>query len=160
VVVNRRALVPLSVLLAACEPAPAPDIRVPGARPIAYEAIRDASGVLGYAEALLGPGIATGYVASVGPGTSHADARSVVGAWELPATTRAEDLVRILGSHGTLNRVGTYRAGQLWIADYRTPGSYPVRLLLIDGNNPTFAETAAPEVRPGPHVYLLAYRKP
>lgn len=156
-----RIVLTLAVLAATtCRPALALDLGLAGARPIAYETIRDASGVLGYAESLLGPEIATGYGAGMGPGASLAEPSAVAGAWELLQTTSLNEFARRLRSQGVIEDVREYRDGSLWIADYRSGEGEPVRLLRIDGNNRAFETKAAPEVRPGPHVYLIAYRKP
>ena len=157
----RRIIFALLALAAtACQPAPPPEISLPGARPIAYDAIRDASGVLGFAEPLLGPEFGKNYSTRVGPGSSRLDATAVAGAWELPLTTTTNEVAQSLRGLGTLDDVRDYRDGSIWIADYRTPGSQAVRLLLIDGTNRAFETKAALEVRPGPHIYLIAYRKP
>lgn len=149
---------------AACQPGAAADIQVPGdlpgARPVPYDGIRQASGVLGYAEALLGPELATRYQVPVGPGASVVEPSVVAGAWELPAGTRADDVAATLRSTGTLDRPRDRENGQLWIADWQASGKAPVRLMLIDGTNPAWESRAVPEVRPGPHIYLIAYRKP
>lgn len=144
--------------LTACQAEPAPDIDLPGAHPIAYEAIRDASGVLGYSESLLGPTLATKYETRLGPGASYVDRSVVAGVWELPPSARADQLRQFLRERGTLDRIRDYSDGQLWIADYQARGRLPVRLLLIDGAHPAFETEAVSEVRPGPHVYLIAYR--
>lgn len=157
----RRMIVALLMLTAtACRPAPPPEIGLPGARVIAYDAIRDASGVLGYAESLLGPEFGKYDSALVEPGSSRVDASVVTGAWELPPATTADRVAQTLRGQGTLDDVRAYRDGSIWVADYRTPGSQAVRLLLIDGTNRAFETRAAPAVRPGPHIYLIAYRKP
>jgi hypothetical protein len=138
-------------------PALALDIGLPGARPIPYDSIRDASGVLGYAESILGPTIATRYHSPVGPGASLVEPSIVAGAWELPIGTRQEDMLATLRGKGTVERVFEARQGKLLIVDYRMPRARPVRLLLIDGTHSAFETLAAPEARPGPHVYLIAY---
>jgi hypothetical protein len=138
-------------------PAFALDIGLAGVRPVPYNAIRDASGVLGYAESLLGPEIATRYHAPVGPGASLVEPSAVRGAWELPTGTKPDDIVRALRGKGTVARVFEARQGKLVIVDYRAPGARPMRLLLIDGTHPAFETLTVPEVRPGAHVYLIAY---
>jgi hypothetical protein len=150
----------VTLAAAACQPAPAPEIGIAGATPIAYDAIRQGSGVLGYAESLLGPDLATKYDVAVGPGASAVEAKAVAGAWELPAGTRPEAVAEALRARGTLGRAREREDGQIWIADWRPNRGAPVRLLLIDGTSPAFERRAAPEVRPGPHVYLIAYRIP
>ena len=97
--------------------------------------------------------------ATVGrPGASLVDRSMVVGAWELPAATGKDEVARLLRARGVLDRVSDHRDGQIWSADYRTHGSYPVRFLLIDGTHRFFESRAVPEARPGPHIYLIAYR--
>jgi hypothetical protein len=156
-----KAFFSVMVLAAAsCQSASMLEFEFLAAKPVAYADIKKASGVLGYAEALLGPTVATTYNASVGPGSSLVDPATVAGAWELPTATKVEDSIQSLRAHGTVDRIRDYRGGQIWIADYRRAGQPPVRLMLIDGNNPTFQTSAVPEVRPGPHVYLIAYRQP
>jgi hypothetical protein len=149
---------------AACQSGSASDIQVPGglagARPVSYDTIRQASGVLGYAEALLGPELATRYQVPVGPGASVVEPAVVAGAWELPAGTRTDEVAASLRATGTLDRARDRENGQLWIADWNASGKAPVRLLLIDGTNPAWESRAVPEVRPGPHIYLIAYRRP
>lgn len=149
-----------SLAAVACQPSAAPDLGIAGARLIEYDMIRTASGVLGYSEPLLGPKIATSYSAAVGPGSSSVDVKLVAGAWELPPSMRATQLEEDLRTRGKLERVREYRDGQLWIADYQMPGAASLRLLFIDGTSYRFEQDAVPEVRPGPHVYLIAYRKP
>ena len=145
----------------ACQPSLPFDVGLTNAKPVAYASIRDASGVLGYAEALLGPTIATNkYNARTGPGVSLVDAAIVEGAWELPLATKIDELETSLRTRGVVSRTEAFRDGQLWIADYATAGQPPVRLLLINGTHHLFTTDAAPEVRPGPHVYLIAYGKP
>ena len=136
------------------------DIGISGAKSVAYADIQKASGVLGYAEALLGPTFATKYNAQVGPGTSLVDPAIVAGAWELPLTTTIDDVAQSLRVRGTVDRIREFRNGQIWIADYSRVGQPLVRLMRIDGNSPSFQTDTVPEVRPGPHVYLIAYRKP
>ena len=150
----------MTLAAASCQPAPVPDLGIAGARPVAYDAIRDASGVLGYAEPLLGPAIAPGRTAPVGPGAAAAKREAVVGAWELAAGTGPETVAATLRARGSLERERDYSDGQLWIADHKPRGGDAVRVLLIDGASPAWEAGAAPEVRPGPHVYLIAYRKP
>ena len=128
--------------------------------PVAYDAIRQGSGVLGYAESLLGPDLATKYDVAVGPGASAVEAKTMAGAWELPAGTKPDAVGATLRARGTLERARDRENGQIWIADWRPNGGAPVRLLLIDGTNPAFERRAAPEVRPGAHIYLIAYRIP
>ncbi len=150
----------VTLATAACQPDTAFDIGIPSARPIGYDSIRQASGVLGYAEPLLGPALATRYQVPVGPGASAVDAAVVAGAWELPLDTRVPDMAAALRARGVLDRVRDQADGQLWIADYRPHGREAVRLLLINGTHPAFATNAVPAVRPGQHVYLIAYRLP
>ncbi|TRW14354.1 hypothetical protein [Glacieibacterium frigidum] len=147
----------MTLAMAACTPAKKVDLDIPGARDIAYEAIRDGSGVLGYAEPLLGPKITKGYGTVLGPGATRVDPATVAGAWELPAGTGSEDVLQALRAKGSVGGIEAFRGGSLWMADYRIAGSTPVRLLLIDGNSRAFLTMAVPEVRPGPHVYLIAY---
>jgi len=155
---NLLVLAAFVALVGRSTPAPVPDVGLPGARPVAYEAIRDASGVLAYAESLLRPGLPVRRGMQGGPGASFVDRSAVVGAWELPAPIRTEELARLLRAGGVLDHVSDFRDGQIWSADYRTHGSRPVRLLLIDGTHPFFESRAVPEARPGPHVYLIVYR--
>ena len=146
----------VTLAAAACQPAPAIDLGLPGARPVSYAAIRDGSGVLGYAEPLLGPKLATRYQVPVGKGASAVEDSAVAGAWELPAGTTRVQVGEALRSKGAIDRVRD-QSGDVWIADFRPRSGEAVRLLLIDGGDPAFAR-AAPEVRPGAHVYLIAYR--
>ena len=146
----------VTLAAAACQPAAAIDLGLPGARAIPYATIRDGSGVLGYAEPLLGPKLATKYQVPVGKGASAVEESAVAGAWELPAGTTRAQVAEALRANGTIERVRD-QSGDVWIADFRPEGGAAVRLLLIDGGDPAFAR-AAPEVRPGAHVYLIAYR--
>lgn len=148
----------MALAVVSCQSASMIDIGITGANSVAYDDIRKASGVLGYAEALLGPTFATKYEAQVGPGSSLVDPAIVAGAWELPLTTTIDDLTQTLRARGTVERIREFRDGQIWIADYSRVGQPPVRLMLIDGSNLTFDTSAVPEVRPGPHIYLIAYR--
>lgn len=147
----------MTLVAAACTLSDKVELAIPGARDIAYEAIRDASGVLGYAEPLLGPKITQGYGSALGPGATRVDPARVAGAWELPAGTGSEDVLQALRARGGVDRIEAFRGGSLWVADYRMAGGTPVRLLLIDGNSRAFLTMAGPEARPGPHVYLIAY---
>lgn len=156
--IAKEVLAAVTLAAASCQPAPAFDVDVAGAQPIAYEAIRDASGVLGYAESLLGPDLATRYESRVGPGVSYVEPEKVAGAWELPSGTRPDTVAAALKARGALDRASEYREGSLWIADFRPAHGSPVRLLFIDGTNPAWRTRAVPEVRPGPHLYLIAYR--
>lgn len=106
-------LAALATMVARSAPVPTPNISLPGAQPIAYEAIRDASGVLGYAESLLGPTIATAHGVQRGPGASLVNRSAVVGAWELPQPIRTQELTRLLRTHGVLDRVSDHRDGQI-----------------------------------------------
>lgn len=146
----------VTLAAAACQPASAIDLGLPGAREVSYSVIRDGSGVLGYAEPLLGPKLATKYQVPVGKGASAVDESAVAGAWELPAGTGRAQVTEALRSKGSIERVRD-QSGDIWIADLRPEKGDAVRLLLIDGGDPAFAR-AAPEVRPGAHVYLIAYR--
>jgi hypothetical protein len=143
---------------AACQQAPAIDPGIAGARAVEYTTIRDASGVLGYAEPLLGPALATKYQVGVGKGAAAVDPSVVAGAWELPLGTTAEAVAQALRAHGSLDRIRDQDAGQLWIADFSRNGERPLRMLLLNGADPAWERRAAPEVRPGAHVYLIAYR--
>lgn len=149
----------VALATASCQSAAMFEIGIPEATPIAYADIQKASGVLGYAEPLLGPTFATKYSVPVGPGASLVDPATVAGAWELPLTTKIDALAQSLRARGSVDRVREFRDGQIWIADFSRVGQPPVRLMLIDGSNPTFNTSAVPEVRPGPHIYLIAYRK-
>lgn len=142
----------------ACQPASDLQISIAGAQRIDYASIRDASGVLGYAEPLLGPALATRYSVPVDRGAAAVEPDKVVGAWTLPAGTEVTALREALSQTGSLDRVRDQSAGQLWIADYRPRGQNPVRLLYINGAHPAFERNAVAEVRPGNHVYLIAYR--
>jgi len=157
-------LAPAALAAAACQPGQAADAGapgdIPGARPVAYDAIRQGSGVLGYAESLLGSKLATKYQAQVGPGVSMVEPDRVAGAWELPADTDRHAVAAALKATGTAETVLDRENGQLWIADWQAPGGPKLRLLLIDGANPAWESRAAAEVRPGLHVYLIAYRRP
>lgn len=144
--------------MSACQASTPPQIAVPGARAVSYDDIRNGSGILGYAESLLGPDLATRYQVSVGKGATAVDPGAVVGAWELPSGTSTDTVAASLKATGQLDRVRDRENGQIWIADHRSPGQLPVRWLFIDGSNPAFEEKADPAVRPGPHVYLIAYR--
>lgn len=142
----------------ACQPASDLKISIPGAQPVDYTAIRDASGVLGYAEPLLGPSLATRYSVPVGRGAAAVEPDKVIAAWTLLEGTDVAALQEALRQSGSLDRVRDQSAGQLWIADYRPRGQDPVRLLYINGAHAAFERNAVPEVRPGAHVYLIAYR--
>lgn len=150
----------VTLTAAACQPDAGLNVDIPGARPIAYEAIRNGSGVLGYAEPLLGPAIATKYKVPVGSGASAVDPSLVMGAWELPLDAQIPDITASLRSKGVLDRVRDQAGSQIWIADYRPHGGQAVRLLFINGADPAFASNAVEAVRPGAHVYLIAYRIP
>ncbi|BAU88985.1 L-sorbosone dehydrogenase [Methylorubrum populi] len=69
-------------------------------------------------------------------------------------------MVQNLRARGTLEDVRDYRDGSIWMADDRMPRAQAVRLHLIDGTNRAFETKASPAVRPGPHIDLIAYRKP
>lgn len=146
--------------LSACQNLNGSDFGVPEARAIEYDVIRNQSGVLGYAEPLLGPAFATAYVVPVGRGAAVAERARVAGAWELPAHIDAETLAARLRDAGTLERVRDHQSGQIWIADHQRPGQPRLRLLFINGRHPMFARNAAPAVQPGAHIYLIAYRHP
>lgn len=144
--------------LFACENVSGDDLGLPQAQAVDYDAIRAGSGVLGYAEPLLGPGFATAYVVPAGPGAAVAERSRVAGSWELPAGIDAATLAARLRDRGTLNRVRDHQDGQIWIADWQQRGQTGLRLLYINGRHPMFTRNAAPAVRPGPHAYLIAYR--
>jgi hypothetical protein len=157
--IGKGAFALLTLVAASCQSKPMFDVNLAAATPIAYSDIRDASGVLGYAESLLGPDIATKYDAIVGPGASLVEEDRVVGAWELPATTTIEQLREELSVRGSFSRAQDRKDGQIWIADYQAAGQPALRLMFINGLHSAFQTQAVPEVRPGPHIYLIAYRK-
>lgn len=148
----------MTIAVAGCQSATPFELKIPGAKPISYDAIRNGSGVLGYAESLLGADLSTKYQVPVGPGASAVDPAIVAGAWELPLGTKAVQLEEALRADGKLGRPRDRNNGQIWIADYHPTGGKPVRLMLVDGNNPAFESAAVAAVRPGEHIYLIAYR--
>jgi hypothetical protein len=155
---DRSAFTVLTLALASCQPASMPYVNIPDATPIAYADIQKGSGVLGYAESLLGPDIATKYDAVVGPGASLVEEDRVAGAWELPLATTTEKLLEQLRAAGSVDRIRDRKDGQILIADYQAAGQDALRLMLVNGQHGAFQTDAVPEVRPGPHVYLIAYR--
>jgi hypothetical protein len=151
-----------ALAFASATPALAFDLRLPGARPVPYASIRDATGVLGFVEGMLGPGVQTDRAAPSGlsrPGSYSAHPSTVLGAWQLPLSMQPEAFLTALRARGTVERSRQFRDGLMAVVDYRAPDGRPVALIYVDGTNPSFETKAAPEVRPGPIVFVIAYRK-
>lgn len=147
----------VALAAAACgQGAPQPPT-IAGAKPVSYDAIRTASGVLEFAEPALGRDLARG--TAQGRGASLVERSRVIGAWELPADTGPETVSQQLQAGGSVSDANSYRQGQLWVADYQPDAGGPaMRLLMIDGRHWRFQQQQPPELRPGPHRYLIAYR--
>jgi hypothetical protein len=143
-------------------PALAFDLALPGARPMSYASIRDATGVLGLVEGMLGPSVRMDRDAPSGlsrPGSYAAHPSTVLGAWQLPPAMQPDAFLQALRARGTVDRARQYRDGMFAVVDYRAPDGRPIALIYVDGTNPSFETKAAPEVRPGPILFVIAYRK-
>lgn len=128
-------------------------------RAATYDAIRTASGVLGFAEPMLGSGIADQPPVDA-PGASWVERNVVVGAWEVPAAMDVDALTDALRTIGTAARTRVYRDGQIATIDFTARGGarLRLRLLMIDGAHPRLETEQALALRPAKKRYLIAYR--
>lgn len=145
--------------LAACQQSAMAKLTIPGAEPVSYDELREGSGVLAFAEPVLGPEIAPrAPPVQAGPGDAVAERDRVAGAWRLQPATDLRALAGELGRQGSVDRMQEFRDGQTGTLRLRTPDGGTLKLLMIDGAHPRFAQDQPPGLRPAPHRYLIAYR--